>query len=259
MKTGTGDRGPGTGNGPQASPRIQGRYARQATVPGIGEAGQARLAAARVVVLGAGGLGFPVLSYLGAAGVGSVVIVDNDAVEASNLNRQCLFSESDVGQPKTAAAVRRLTALNSEVRWGPVQATLTEELATRLVAGADLAIDCADNWEARSALASAAWRAGVPLLHGAVAAFAGTLAWFAPPKAPCFRCVYPEPRRLAGPPPVLGAVPGVVGSLMAAEAVRALCRISSRRTGSLLMIDLERGTFDWVSASARPGCPLCGG
>jgi molybdopterin/thiamine biosynthesis adenylyltransferase len=259
MKTGSGLRAPGSEKQERAANGLGERYARQVIVPGIGEAGQVRLAGARVVVLGAGGLGFPVLSYLGAAGVGSVAVIDCDLVEASNLNRQCLFSESDLGQPKAGAAARRLRALNSEVSWEPVQATLTEELAARLLVGSDLALDCADNWEARAALAAAAWRAGVPLLHGAVAAFEGTLAWFAPPDGPCFRCVYPEPSRLPGPTPVLGAVPGVVGSLMATEAIRALCGIGRRRSGELLMLDLERGSFEWVTAPVDPACPSCGG
>jgi len=228
-------------------------------VPGIGEAGQERLAAARVVVLGAGGLGFPVLSYLGAAGVGAVVIVDHDTVAASNLNRQCLFSENDIGEPKATAAARHLAALNSEVRWEPVQAPLSEDLAGRLLTNADLAIDCADNWEARVVLAAAAWRAGVPLLHGAVASFEGTLAWFEPPTGPCFRCVYPEPPASGGLTPVLGAVAGVVGSLMASEAIRALCGIGGRHPGTLVLLDLERCTFDRVTVAVRRGCPLCGG
>jgi molybdopterin/thiamine biosynthesis adenylyltransferase len=227
-------------------------------VPGIGEAGQARLATARVLVLGAGGLGCPVLTYLGAAGAGTLVVVDRDVVEPSNLNRQCLFAESDLGAPKTAAAVRRLAALNSLVRCEPVQATLTEDLADRLLVGAELAIDCADNWEARSTLAAAAWRAGVPLLHGAVAAWEGTVAWFAPGASPCFRCVYPAPLRAAAPP-VLGAVAGVVGSLMACEAIRALCGAGTRRTREMLLLDLERGTTDRVLTAPVPGCPLCGG
>lgn len=237
---------------------IEGRYARQLGIPGIGEAGQERLARSRVVVLGAGGLGFPVLSYLGAAGVGTVVIVDHDVVDLSNLNRQCLFTEADLGQPKAAIAAERLSGLNSTVRWEPISATLGEDLAGGVLVGADLAIDCADNWDARSALATAAWRNGVPLLHGAVAGYEGTVAWFQPPAGPCFRCIYPEPTPPAAPPPVLGGVAGVVGSLMAVEAIRALCRVRPRRGGALLMLDLERGAFDWVSAPPRPDCPLCG-
>jgi molybdopterin/thiamine biosynthesis adenylyltransferase len=259
VKAGAGRRAPGSGKQERAATELGERYARQVIVPGIGEAGQARLAAARVVVLGAGGLGFPVLTYLGAAGLGAITIVDRDVVERSNLNRQCLFTEADLGRPKAATAALRLAALNSTVRWEPVQEALDEALAARLLAGADLAFDCADNWEARGALAAAAWRAGVPLLHGAVAAFEGTVAWFVPPAGPCFHCVYPEALRPDGPTPVLGAVAGVVGSLMAAEAVRALCGIGRRRSGELLLLDLERGSFDWVRPSTTPGCPLCGG
>lgn len=257
MKTGTGHRAPGSDKH-QATVRA-GRYERQLSVPGIGEAGQRRLAAARVVVLGAGGLGFPVLTYLGAAGVGSVVIVDRDVVELSNLNRQCLFGECDMGRPKAGVAARRLATLSSEVRWEPVEATLDESLAARLLAGADLAVDCADNWEARVALADAAWRAGVPLVHGAVAGWQGTVATFAGGGSPCLLCVYPEPLQDDAPPPVLGAVAGVVGSLMATEAIRAICGAGTRPTGELLLLDLERGTFDRAAAAPAPKCPLCGG
>ena len=251
MKTGT------TGRRKPTAPAE--RYSRQLGVPGIGEAGQRRLAAARVVVLGAGGLGFPVLTYLGAAGVGSVVIIDRDVVELSNLNRQCLFTESDLGRPKAEAAARRLEVLNCGVRWEPIEATLDELLAVRLGAGADLAIDCADNWEARAALATAAWRAGVPLVHGAVAAWEGTVATFAGRGSPCFRCVYPERVPEKAPPSVLGAAAGVVGSLMATEAIRARCGAGTRPTGELLLLDLERGTFDRAAAPPAPKCPLCGG
>jgi len=228
-------------------------------VSGIGKGGQRRLAAARVVVLGAGGLGFPILTYLGAAGVGTVTVVDHDAVEPSNLNRQCLFTEADLGRGKVEAAVDRLQELNSRVKWEPVEATIDEALAGRLLAAADLAIDCADNWSARVALAAAAWRSGVPLLHGAVAGWEGTVGWFEPATSPCFRCVYPRPSRPAEAPPVLGAAAGVVGSLMAAEAIRTLARAGGGRHGTLLLVDAERGTLDRVQVAARRRCPLCGG
>ncbi len=238
---------------------LQGRYARQLGVPGIGEAGQRRLAQARVVVLGAGGLGFPVLSYLGAAGVGAIVVVDHDVVEASNLNRQCLFDEADIGRAKAERACERLLALNSSVGWKAVTETLTPGLAERLVVGADLALDCADNWEARFTLGTAAWHAGIPLIHGAVAGFEGTLAVLDPP-GPCLACLYPQVSS-AGPgsPPVLGAVAGVVGSLMATAAIRALCGARQPGSGRVLLADLERGAFDWVTVRRVPGCRICGG
>lgn len=256
MKTGTGLRAPGFEKH-RATARA-GRYARQLGVPGIGEQGQRRLAGSRVLVLGAGGLGFPVLTYLTAAGVGTIVVVDRDAVEVTNLNRQCLFTESDVGRPKAEAATSRLAALNSTVRREAVQAELDDDLAARLLAGTDLAVDCADNWESRAALAAAAWRGGVPLVHGAVAGWEGTVAGFAPGASPCFRCVYPDSSAPAGPPPVLGAVVGAVGSLMASEAIRLLCGAGLRSPGRLLLLDAARGALDAVTASPVAGCPLCG-
>lgn len=233
------------------------RYDRQLGIPGVGERGQARLQAGRVLVIGAGGLGFPVLTYLGAAGVGSITFVDDDRVEISNLNRQCLFGETDVGRHKVEAAAARLSALNSRVRWTPVCARLDDTLAARLVAGADIAVDCADNHAARLTLAAAARRAGVPLLHGAVAGFAGTLAVF-DPSGPCLACMYPPPLPSDEPPAVLGATAGAVGAMMAAECVRMLCGIGPSRAGRALLLDLECGSFDWVTIERRPGCELCG-
>jgi len=257
MTQGTGVRGPGSGKNHEATTTLRGRYARQLGIPGIGEAGQERLAAARVVVLGAGGLGFPVLTYLGAAGVGAIVVVDHDLVEASNLNRQCLFGEADIGQAKAARACAHLRALNSTVGWEAVNDTVTDENAGRLLAGADLAVDCADNWEARFALAASAWRAGVPVVHGAVAGFEGTVAVLGPP-GPCVACLYPEVSGTrSAPPPVLGAVAGVVGSLMATEAIRALCGGRRPGRGRVLLLDLERGSFDWVAVRRVSGCRIC--
>ena len=165
-----------------------------------------------------------------------------------------------MGRPKAGVAARRLATLNSEVRWEPVEATLDESLAARLLAGADLAVDCADNWEARVALADAAWRAGVPLRtrrRGRVARARWRRSPAAARRASC--CVYPEPLQDDAPPPVLGAVAGVVGSLMATEAIRAICGAGTRPTGELLLLDLERGTFDRAAAAPAPKCPLCGG
>ena len=224
-------------------------------MPGIGEVGQARLAAAHVVVLGAGGLGFPVLSYLAAAGVGSVTVIDHDVVEPSNLNRQCLFGEADVGRGKAERACERLLALNSSVRWGAVAERLTGESAARLLDGAALALDCADNFPVRLALAQAAWRAGIPVVHGAVAGFEGTLAVFRPP-GPCLGCLYRDGAATASPP-VLGAVAGVVGSLMAGEAIRLLCGLEPACDGRVLLLDLARGSFDWIGVERAGSCPVC--
>lgn len=211
-----------------------------------------------MVVVGAGGLGFPVLAYLGAAGVGRITVVDRDAVELSNLNRQLLFSDSDLGQRKAAAAARRLGALNPEVTWRCLDRTFDAALAAVECLGADLAVDCTDNEPTRRVLAAAAVAAGIPMVHGAVAGFEGCVAAFAPAGRPCFACLDPKPPESAPPPAVLGAAVGVVGALMATAAVRCLAGIGPPRFGEMLLLDLERGSFDWVRVAARPGCEVCG-
>jgi len=235
------------------------RYGRQLTIPGFGERGQARLASARVVVLGAGGLGFPVLSYLGAAGVGRISVVESDAVELNNLNRQLLFTDADLGRRKAVVAGMRLAALNRSVDWRCLDRHLDPEIAAELCREADLAIDCADNIPARRMLAAAALGAGIPLVHGAVAAFEGTVCVFGPVGRPCYACLEPVSFVEATPPPVLGAVAGVVGTLMASEAIRLLAGIGPARFGELLLLDLERGAFDRVALPPRPDCELCSG
>ncbi|KAA0255596.1 MAG: HesA/MoeB/ThiF family protein [Acidobacteria bacterium] len=235
------------------------RHDRQLAIPGLGEAGQARLAASRLVVLGAGGLGFPVLSYLGAAGVGRITVVERDEVELTNLNRQLLFTERDLGRRKADAARERLTALDPSLDWRVLDGSLDLELASGLCREADLAVDCADNGASRRTLAAAALAAGIPLVHGAVAAFEGTVCVFGPRGRPCLACLYPEdPAASPAPPPVLGAAVGVVGSLMATEAIRLLSGIGPPRFGELLLVDLERRAFDRVPLEPRPGCALCG-
>ncbi|NWF99953.1 MAG: HesA/MoeB/ThiF family protein [Thermoanaerobaculaceae bacterium] len=233
------------------------RYARQLALPGLGVIGQERLAQTHVVVLGAGGLGFPVLTYLGAAGVGRISFIDADAVELSNLNRQALYTPAEVGQRKVSVALERLRNFAPEVNWAGTDAAITLERARGLLANAQLAVDCADNFSARRILAEAARQARVPLVHGAVAGFEGQVAVLPGEGPPCLLCLYPEGQGSQVPPPVLGAVAGVVGSLMACEAIRLLLALGPRRTGSVLLVDVERGTFDWLAIPARSDCPWC--
>jgi adenylyltransferase/sulfurtransferase len=211
------------------------------------------------VVLGAGGLGFPVLSYLGAAGVGSITVVDRDCVELTDLNRQLLFTQADLGRRKAQVVRERLASLNPSVSWRVLDCSLDAALAGELCREADLTVDCADNLPARRSLAAAALRAGIPLIHGAVAAFEGTVCCFGPVGRPCFACLEPGSSVAATPPPVLGAAVGVIGSLMACEAVRLIAGIGPSRFGELLLVDLERGTFDRVTLPSRTECELCGG
>ena len=199
------------------------------------------------------------LSYLGAAGVGRIKVVDGDAVELTNLNRQLLYTEADLGRRKAEVAGIRLDALNGSVEWRCLDRQLDPELAAQLCQEADLAVDCADNIPARRMLAAAALGAGIPLVHGAVAGFEGTVCVFGPVGRPCFACLEPLSFVGATPPPVLGAAVGVVGTLMANEAIRLLAAIGLSRFGELLLIDLERGAFDRVELPARADCELCGG
>jgi len=235
---------------------IHPRYARQLGIAGFGVEGQETLARARVFVLGAGGLGLPALVYLGAAGVGSITFIDQDRVEPTNLNRQFLYSESDVGKHKALVALDRLRAFNPEVAWRAWHEPLNESLASREVGEADIVLDCADNDAARRILARAACRAGKPMLHGAVAGFEASLALFDAASGPCYGCLYPETVP-GSPPSVLGAVTGMVGAMMASEAIRCLCRIGPDRRGRLLLADFERGSFDWIRVEKRSDCPIC--
>lgn len=233
------------------------RFVRQLGIPGFGPAGQARLAAARVFVLGAGGLGLPALTYLAAAGVGAITFVDFDCVDITNLNRQFLYRPTDVGQRKAVVALERLRAFNPEVAWRALDATLSPDLAMQELGGVELAIDCADNDEARRVLARAAHAHSVPMLHGGVAGFEGSVALFDSRSGPCYGCLYPEPVQ-APRPAVLGAVVGTLGALLATEAIRFLCGIGVDRRGQLLLSDFERGTFEWVRVPRLADCHLCG-
>ena len=199
------------------------------------------------------------LSYLGAAGVGHVTVVERDAVEISNLNRQLLFTERDLGRRKAEVARERLEALDPSLSWRVLDRELDPDLASKLCREADLAVDCADNAASRRTLAAAALHAGIPLVHGAVAAFEGTVCVFGPAGRPCLGCLDPRGSPdAAAPTPVLGAAVGVVGSLMATEAIRLLVGVGPPRFGELLLVDLERRAFDRVVVEPLPGCTLCG-
>jgi molybdopterin/thiamine biosynthesis adenylyltransferase/rhodanese-related sulfurtransferase len=241
------------------------RYARQLTLPEVGLDGQRRLRDARVVLVGAGGLGSPAALYLAAAGVGHLALVDDDRVERSNLHRQVLHGDTDVGRPKIESGAARVAALNPSVHVERVQARLTAANARTLLEGAHVIIDGADNFATRYAVSDACVALGIPDVHGSVFRFEGqvTVLWpAAPERGPCYRCLYPEP-----PPPelapscgeagVLGVVPGVIGLLQAAEALKLILRIGSPLVGRMLQYDALRGRFDEFDVPRDPGCPVC--
>lgn len=239
---------------------LEGRYARHLVLPEIGSAGQNRLAAARVLVVGAGGLGSPVLLYLAAAGVGQLTIADDDVVSLSNLQRQVLHATSRLGDPKVASAADRLADLNPDVRIVAHPLRVTAATAPILVTGHDLVVDCTDNLAARHLLNRACVEASVPLLSGAIAAWEGQVGLYDPSHGgPCFACVFPEtgsrPEQGKG---VVGALPGIVGATMALEAIKTIIGAGASLRGQLLLIDTLWNDRRLVRVARDPACPVCG-
>lgn len=249
---------------PALSPDQQRRYARQLVLPGVGPEGQRRIADARVLLLGAGGLGSPAALYLAAAGVGTLGIVDSDAVDESNLQRQVLHRTADVGVPKVDSAARALAKLNADVKVVKHAVRLVAGNADALLDGYDVVIDGSDNLETRYALNDAAARRRVPVVHGSVYRWEGVVTTFIPFDGPCYRCLHPtmppaelfESCEVAG---VLGVMPGIVGTLQATEALKLILGVGRTLSGRLLTIDARDMTFNEVSLARDPSCPACGG
>lgn len=244
------------------SPREERRYARQMRLPEIGRAGQQRLAAASVLVVGAGGLGSPLALQLAAAGVGRIGLVDADRVDESNLHRQLLYGSADVGRLKVEAAADRLRDLNPHLEIVPVAARFAPGNALALVGGFDLIADGTDNFPTRYLVNDACVLAGRPNVFASVQRFEGQVAVFDAARGPCYRCLFPEPPAEGLVPAcaeagVLGVVPGVMGTLQAAEAIKLLLGLGEPPLGRLLLVDLLRLTFRSVRFVRRPGCPAC--
>jgi molybdopterin/thiamine biosynthesis adenylyltransferase/rhodanese-related sulfurtransferase len=224
------------------------RYARQITLPEIGEAGQAKLRAASVLIVGAGGLGSPAALYLAAAGIGTLGLVDFDKVDETNLHRQVLYGTSSVGRPKLEAARERLEDLNPDVRVHTHNTRLTSENALDILGGYDLVIDGTDNFATRYLVNDACVLLGKPNVYGSVFRFDGQVSVFATKDGPCYRCLYPEP-----PPPhlvpscaeggVLGVLPAIIGSLQTSEAIKLITGVGESLAGRLLLFDALRATF----------------
>lgn len=231
------------------------RYARQLLL--FGDAGQEKLQAARVVVAGAGGLGSPVSLCLAAAGIGTIRIIDCDVVERSNLNRQILHAEADIGRDKVLSAADTLSALNPGIRVEPVRAEISGGNVASLVAGFDVIVDALDTIGARQHLNRAALRNGVPLVHGAVRGFFGQVTTVVPGKTGCLGCLLPrEAEREVCP--VIGTTPAVIGAIQAAEVVRFLIGEGELLTDRLLLYEGIRAEFSEITLRRNPACPACG-
>ena len=248
---------------PPLSPEEQLRYGRHLILPEVGPLGQRRLRAARVLLVGAGGLGSPVALYLAAAGVGTLGMVDGDAVDASNLQRQVLHGTGDVGRDKLDSARDRLRDLNPGVEVIAHHGWLAAENALALVDAYDLVVDGTDNFRTRYLVNDACVLSGKPDVYGSVFRFEGQATVFCAPGGPCYRCLYPEP-----PPPdlvpscaeggVLGVVPGLVGLIQATEVLKWLTGAGTPLVGRLLLVDALGPEFRTVRIQRDPLCPACG-
>jgi len=234
------------------------RYSAQTALGQIGPEGQKKLAAASVVVVGAGGLGSPALTYLVAAGVGRVGLIDPDVVSPSNLNRQFLYCESDIGRPKAAAAKERLTALNSEVDIVAHQESLSAENAEALLAGYGLVVGAVDSYDTRLVINKAAASLGLPYIDGGVNGFNGYVAFSHPPETPCLNCVFINRGADKSSPGVLGTTAGVIGALEANLALLWLLGHDNPIRNKLLLYDGARMKTDLAGVSRDKNCPVCG-
>ena len=242
------------------------RYARHLILDEIGEEGQERLLAARVLVVGAGGLGAPLLLYLAAASVGTLGIVDDDRVELSNLQRQVIHATAEIGNLKVESAARTLGSIDPAIRLELHPERLTAENVDQLIAPYDIVADGSDNFATRYLVNDACVRAGKTLISGALLRFEGQLSTFKPhagPEHPCYRCLFPEPPPAGAVPRceeagILGAVAGVMGTLQAAEVVKEILALGESLSGSLLIYDALRTGFYRVRIPRDPNCPGCG-
>jgi len=239
-------------------------YARHLTLPNVGRRGQLKLKNATVLVIGAGGLGAPVALYLAAGGVGHVILIDHDTVEASNLQRQVIHDMSGVGMPKVESAKSRMLSINPHINVEAIQAPIGEDNVAELVARADVVIDGTDNFNSRLLINRACVLAKKPLVFAAIHQFTGQVSVFnADALSPCYRCLFPNvptgdlaPNCAAGG--VIGALPGVMGTWQASEAIKLILGIGQPLSGRLIMFDMLSGTTRKLEFHKREDCPECG-
>ncbi|WP_210877859.1 HesA/MoeB/ThiF family protein [Roseovarius autotrophicus] len=241
-----------------------GRYARHIVLREIGGPGQKALKQARVLVIGAGGLGSPVLLYLAAAGVGTIGVIDDDGVDNSNLQRQVIHRDADIGLPKVQSALQAMQAQNPNVTVRPYARRLTPEIAADLFAEYDLVLDGTDNFDTRYLVNATAAALGKPLVSGALSQWEGQLSVFDPARGtPCYQCVFPQAPAPGLAPScaeagVLGPLPGVVGAMMASEAIKLITGAGHALRGEMLIYDALYGESRKITLSARADCPVCG-
>lgn len=240
------------------------RYCRQLALPEVGPEGQKKIKSARVAIVGAGGLGSPAALYLAAAGVGEIGIIDNDTVEMANLQRQVIFSSAMQGRLKSECAAQRLSALNPDIKVVAHNERIDSSNALDILKPYDLVLDCSDNFTCRYLVNDACVLLGKPDISGSVYRFEGQVSVFDSRKGPCYRCLYPEPL-----PPgingsceeagIIGAAPGIIGSIQALEALKIILGLGSPLTGKLLIFNGLETEFETVELRKNSDCPACGG
>lgn len=239
------------------------RYSRHFLLPEVGEEGQAKLLGAKVLMVGAGGLGSPSAYYLAAAGVGTLGIIDNDVVDISNLQRQILHANDRVGMPKVESAKKTLEALNPDVKVIPYQAKLTSDNIMEILKDYDLVVDGCDNFPTRYLVNDACVLSGKPNVHGSIFQFEGQATVFYPGEGPCYRCLYPEPPPAEMAPScaeagVLGVLPGLIGVIEALEAIKLILGKGDTLVGRLLCFNTLTMEINTLKLRRDPNCPLCG-
>jgi adenylyltransferase/sulfurtransferase len=238
------------------SERERERYKRQILL--FGDEGQERLKKAHIFIAGAGGLGSPVSLYLAVAGVGTITIVDMDVVDQTNLNRQILHTDRDIGKKKTVSAEEKLSAINPDITVHAIDVRIDESNAAELVGNADGIVDAMDNYPIRYLLNDVAVKKNIPLFHGAIRGFYGQATTIIPGKTPCLKCIFPK-----APPkevfPVVGVTPGVIGTVQATEVIKYILKSGDLLTNRIFIWDGLAGRADEIYAERIPCCPVCGG
>ena len=239
------------------------RYHRNALVPQVGLVGQQRIRASRILLIGAGGLGAPAALYLAAAGVGTIGLIDDDDVDVSNLQRQVIHATAAVGRPKVDSAAEAIRALNPDVEVVAHRTRLTADNARDLLGGWDVVIDGTDNFPTRYLVNDAAVMLGLPLVHGAVLGFNGQVGVFDARRGPCYRCLHPAPPPAGSVPScaeagVLGVLPGIIGTMQAAEALKLVIGGGQPLLGRLAMLDAWGAHLREIPVAKTPACPVCG-
>jgi adenylyltransferase/sulfurtransferase len=237
------------------------RYQAHLVLPRIGIQGQQRLLRSRILVIGVGGLGCPAALYLAAAGIGTLGLLDDDVVDRTNLQRQVLYGTADIGKSKVLVARDRLAGINPDVDLEPIEARITATNALDLVAGWDLVVDGSDNFATRYVVNDACVLSRIPLVTGSIYQYEGQVTVVRPPLGPCYRCLFrstPPEQPACRDAGILAPLPGIIGSMLAAESVKLIVSGDTALVGRLLLVDALESSSRSVRVKSDPGCPLCG-